>query len=56
MPVRVWKQESRNFSVSRTSRPVAGTPGLGRTVEAEVAPDEEGVGWGMRGVMVRVMA
>lgn len=29
VPVSVWKQVNRNFSVSRTSSPVAGMPGLG---------------------------
>lgn len=36
MPVTVWKQVRRNCSVSRTSRPVLGSPGLGRDVCDEV--------------------
>lgn len=42
MPVNVWKHVNRNLSVSRHSRPVAGTPGFGYEYEAveEVGVDD----------------
>lgn len=58
VPVSVWKQVRRNFSVSRYSRPDAGIPGFGSTLWLVVVEEEvgEGLGTGIRGVMVRVMA